>query len=89
MRIKIKINPKTRVVYLPKDIVESGFNGEVDAFGAGSVFVITHPNADVAAIKESISLVLKDIDLTPHSRSRDGVHLTELQEVEKSKGGGS
>jgi len=80
MRIKIKINPKTRVLYFPKSMVEAGFNGEVDVFGAGSVLVITHPNADVMAIKESISLVAKDIELTPPSHSRRVTHLPKSQE---------
>jgi len=86
MRIKVKINPKTGVIYLPKHIVENGFNGEVDVFGAGSVLVITHPAADVMAIKESITLVAKDIDLTPRSRSRRSTHLPKSQEIGQNGG---
>ena len=86
MRIKIKINPKTRVLYLPKSMVEDGFRGEVDAFGAGSVIVITHPDADVMAIKESITLVAKDIELTPRSRSRRSTHLPKSQEMGQNGG---
>ena len=89
MRIKIKINPKTGVVYLPREMVEDGFRGEVDAFGAGSVIVITHPDADVMAIKESITLVAKDIDLTPRSRSRRSAHLPKPQEIEQNGGNDS
>jgi len=86
MRIKIKINPKTGVIYLPKYMLEDGFNGEVDVFGAGSVLVITHPDADVMAIKESITLVSKDIELTPRSHSRRGAHLPKPQEIEQNGG---
>jgi len=86
MRIKIKINPKTGVLYLPKSMVEDGFNGEVDVFGAGSVIVITHPDADVMAIKKSISLVAKDIELTPRSHSRRGAHLPKSQEIRQNGG---
>lgn len=86
MRKKIKINPKTGVVYLPREMVEDGFRGEVDAFGAGSVIVITHPDADVMAIKESINLVAKDIELTPRSRSRRSSHLPKSQEIGQNGG---
>ena len=86
MRIKIKINPKTGVVYLPREVLEDGFRGEVDAFGAGSVIVITHPDADVMAIKESITLVAKDIELTPRSRSRRSTHLLKSQEMGQNGG---
>ncbi len=79
MRIKIKINPITGVVYLPKYILEGGFKGEVDVYGAGSVIVVLHPDADVATVKESISLVARDIELTPSTRPRRGVHLPKSQ----------
>jgi len=86
VRIKIKINPKTGVVYLPREMVEDGFRGEVDAFGAGSVIVITHPDADVMAIKESITLVSRDIELTPRSRSQGSAHLPKSQEIGQNGG---
>lgn len=80
MRRKIKINPKSGILYLPKDMLESGFKGEVDAFSAGSVIVITHPDADTATIKESISLVLKDIKLTPRGQSQAKMSLSKSKE---------
>jgi hypothetical protein len=89
MRIKIKINPKTGVVYLPKYMLEDGFRGEVDAFGAGSVIVLTHPDADVSVIRKSISLVLKDIELAPQSHSRCRAHLPKSQEMGENGGGES
>jgi len=86
MRIKIKINPKTGVVYLPKYMLEDGFSGEVDAFGVGSVIVIAHPDADVSVIRESISLALKDVELMPQSHSRRRDHLPKSQEIGENGG---
>jgi hypothetical protein len=86
MRIKVKINPKTGVVYLPKSIVEDGFNGEVDVYGAGAVIVIPHPDADVTTIKESMSLVARDIELTPGTRPRRGAHLPKSQRIKQNGG---
>ena len=86
MRIKVKINPKTGVVYLPKSVVEDGFKGEVDVYGAGSVIVIPHPDADVATIKESISLVARDIELMPSRRPRRGENLPKSEGIGQNGG---
>lgn len=86
MRIKIKINPKTGVIYLPKYILQDGFKGEVDIFGAGSVIVIPHPDADLATIKESMSLVVRDIELAPSSRSRRGAYLQRSKIIRQNGG---
>jgi len=86
MRIKVKINPKTGVVYLPRYVVEDGFEGEVDVYGAGSVIVISHPSADMEAIKESISLVARDIELTPNRRPRRRAHLPKSDEIRRNGG---
>lgn len=69
MRIRLKINPKTGVIYLPRQLVEDGFKGNVDVFGAGPVVVIVHPDAEVKAIRESLDLVSRDIELTPRMKS--------------------
>jgi hypothetical protein len=84
MKIKVKINPKTRVAYVPKSIIEEGFEGEVDVYGAGSVIVIPHPNADLAAINESISLVARDIELTYSRRSRQEAHLPKSGRIKQN-----
>ncbi len=63
MRIKLKINPKTGIIYLPKVLLEDGFTGEVDAFGSGPVLVIIRPHADVKTVKDRLKSVSKEIDL--------------------------
>ena len=81
MRIKVKINPKTGVVYLPRSVIEDGFKGGVDLYGVGSVIVIPHPDADISTIKESMSLVARDIELAPSRRSRQEAHLLKSQRI--------
>lgn len=68
MRIRLKINPKTGVIYLPRVLVEDGFKGEVDAFGAGPVLVIVRSDADLETIRDRLESVSKDIELTPRMR---------------------
>jgi len=68
MRVILKIHPKTGVTYIPKYLLEDGFKGQIDVFGAGPVIVLIHPDADADAIKESLSLVSRDIALAPRTR---------------------
>lgn len=63
MRTKIKVNPKTGVFYMPKDLVEDGFKGEMDAFVNAMTFAIIHPKADLNDVKESLRIMIEDIDL--------------------------
>lgn len=69
MRIRLRINPKTGVIYLPKVLVEDGFKGEVDAFGAGPVLTIIRPDADLDAVKDFLESISKEIEQTPRMRS--------------------
>lgn len=63
MRTKIRVNPKTGVFYVPKDLLEDGFKGEMDAFVNAVTFAVIHPKADLNDIKQSLRIMLKDIDL--------------------------
>ena len=63
MRTKIKVNPNTGVLYMPKDLLADGFKGEMDALSNAMTFTIIHPSADLDKVKESLEIMLKDIDL--------------------------
>ncbi|MCX6010315.1 MAG: hypothetical protein NTW48_09885 [Chloroflexi bacterium] len=64
MRARIKINPKTGIIYLPKVLIEDGFEGEVDMFGYGPVLVIVRPSTDLDMIIDCLTSVGKDIKMT-------------------------
>lgn len=63
MRTKIKVNPKTGVFYVPKDLLDDGFKGEMDALANSMTFTLIHPEADLQAVKESLEILIGDIDL--------------------------
>lgn len=63
MRTKIKVNPKTGVFYVPKDLLDDGFRGEMNALGNAMTFTIIHPQADLEKVKESLQIVIGDIEL--------------------------
>lgn len=63
MRTKIKVNANTGVLYVPKDLLDDGFKGEMDALSNAMTFTIVHPEANLHRVKESLEIILRDIDL--------------------------
>jgi hypothetical protein len=63
MRTKIKVNPKTGVFYVPKDLLDDGFKGEMDALVNSMTFTIIHPQANLERVKKSLQILIEDIDL--------------------------
>lgn len=63
MKTKIRVNANTGVLYIPKDLLDDGFKGQMDALGNAMTFTIIHPEANLQRVKESLEIVLKDIDL--------------------------
>jgi len=70
MKTKIKVNPKTGVFYMPKDLLDDGFKGEMDALSNAMTFTIVHPEANLQRVKESLEIMLRDIDLRLKRQTR-------------------
>jgi len=62
-KTKVRINPKTGVLYIPKELLNDGFKGDVDALSNAMTFIIIHPSADLEKVKESLEITLRDIQL--------------------------
>ena len=62
-KTKVRINPKTGVLYIPKELLNDGFRGDVDALSNAMTFTIIHPSADLEKVKESLEITLRDIEL--------------------------
>lgn len=63
MKSRLRINIKTGVLYMPKQLLNDGFKGDVDVFSNSITFTIIHPSADLQKVKESLEITLKDIEL--------------------------
>lgn len=48
---------------MPKQLLNDGFKGDVDALSNAITFTIIHPRADLENVKESLEITLKDIEL--------------------------
>jgi len=62
-KTRVRINPKTGVLYIPKELLNDGFRGDVDALSNAMTFTIIHPSADLEKVKESLEITLRDIEL--------------------------
>ena len=62
-KIRVRINPKTGVLYIPKELLNDGFRGDVDALSNAMTFTIIHPSANLEKVKESLEITLRDIEL--------------------------
>jgi hypothetical protein len=65
MRIRVKINKTTGVAYIPKALVEDGFNGDTDLFGYGSVLVIIRPGTDTQTVIDCLGAIGKEVQTNP------------------------
>lgn len=63
MKGKIAINPQTQLVWFPKQIIESGFTGDVEYLTNAATLVLLHPKASLEEIEASLKLLLEDIAL--------------------------
>ena len=62
MKRKVSVNKIARTIYIPKDIIEDGLEGDCDAYADAFTFTVVKPGASLSQVKRSLELVLKDKD---------------------------
>lgn len=62
-KIKIRIDPETGMVYLPKLIRREGFTGEVELLSNALTVTLIKPGANLADIERSLGIILQDVAL--------------------------
>lgn len=67
----IRISSKTRQTYLPKDIVDSGFEGSISIIPNVSTIVLVHPKASLDDVEKSLKIILKDVELRKEMKSKE------------------
>ena len=63
MKKRISINPVTGIVYIPKDILNSGYAGEVEVLINAVTATLIKPGTDLQSVKRSLEITIQDIDL--------------------------
>ena len=71
MKTKIKVNENTGVLYVPKDLLDDGFKGDMDAFYNSLTFTIIHPQANLESLRKSLQILIDDIDLRLKRETRN------------------
>lgn len=60
MTIPEGANPRA---YIPKELIDEGFTGEVEILADAKTATILHPQATLEEVRESLKIVLQDINL--------------------------
>ena len=63
MRIKIKIHSRSRSAYIPQILIDNGFTGDMDLYGAGTVLLIVQPTIDPEIIQQCLDIIMAEIKL--------------------------
>jgi len=71
MKRKIKINPEARIAHIPKEIIDQGFEGEVDAYANAITLTLVSPNKSLKEVERSLEIVLDDIRLRRQVAERE------------------
>ena len=62
-RIKVDKNDKYPRPYWPQELKEEGFVGDLTLINDAMTATIIHPKASLEQVRESLKLVLRDIEL--------------------------
>lgn len=63
MKVTIRINPKTKLAYIPDDLTKEGFVGDVEALANAKTVTLLQPGATLEEIEKSLEIVLADVRL--------------------------
>ena len=72
MKLKININ-SNGYAYLPKELRDEGYMGEVDAMPNHFAGVIARPGATLRQIQQSLEVLLHDIQIQLDNPGREAV----------------
>ena len=70
MRRRFKIHGKARTLYLSRDVVRDGFEGEVDGYANAVTLTLVHPEANLEDVEDSLKVVLEDTRLRRKMQQR-------------------
>lgn len=63
MKKKLRVNPQARTLHVPRELVEEGFSGDLDAYLNSFTLVIARSGANLRQISQSLDIVQRDIQL--------------------------
>ena len=59
----MKINENSKVMFVPTEMIDEGYKGEIDALMNARTVTLIHPTATLEEVKRSLEIVLQDVIL--------------------------
>ena len=63
MKKKMTINEKSKVLFVPTEMIDDGYKGEIDALMNARTVTLIHPTASLEEVRRSLEIVLQDVIL--------------------------
>lgn len=63
MKRRLVINPSARILHIPKELIDDGFDKETDGFADAFTLTIVKPGASLEQVKKSLQLVIQDLEM--------------------------
>lgn len=63
MKKKIIINKNSQLAYIPADMINAGYCGEIEAIANAVTVVLIKPHTDLKSVKRSLEITIQDIEL--------------------------
>ncbi len=63
MKLTIRINPKSKLAYIPDDLTNEGFIGDVEALANAKTVTLFKPGTSLDEIEKSLEIILADVRL--------------------------
>ena len=77
MKGKIVIGKSSRLAYIPLNLREEGYIGEVETISNAATVTMLKPGAPLAEVRKSLEIVLLDLDLRIDRERRENNKETE------------
>ena len=63
MKKKIVINKNSQLAYIPADMINAGYHGDIEAIANAVTVVLIKPKTDLKSVKRSLEITIQDIEL--------------------------
>ena len=80
----IRIDRKTGFAYIPKDIRDEGYAGDVETVSNALTFTLIKPGVPLESAIKSLRIVLKDLELRVEHRKFQDEEISNKEATERS-----
>lgn len=71
MKRRMKINETAKILYIPQEVIDEGYKGDIDVLMNARTITIIKPGATLEEVRRSLEIVLQDVKLRMDSENRE------------------